>query len=81
MNNEALEVAKYVITLCNDENQDISNLHLQKILYYLQKEVLQKFDDKLFVDDIQAWQFGPVIPKVYVMWYSKVVTPLYKFMI
>ena len=37
---------------------------MQKILYYLRREFL-KDDVDLFLDDIEAWRLGPVIPNVY----------------
>lgn len=61
----ALDVAKYVIDKCTAENHPISNLQLQKILYFLQKKYLIDNGRVLFHDDIQAWQFGPVVPEVY----------------
>lgn len=61
----ALDIAKYVINKCTTESHPISNLQLQKILYFLQREYLQKVGRRLFSDDIQAWQFGPVVPEVY----------------
>lgn len=60
----ALELAKYTVSKCVDDKKPISNLQLQKILYYIQKEFLNK-DKKAFNDDFEAWQFGPVIPEVY----------------
>lgn len=60
----ALEIAKYVINKCTEDGCTISNLQLQKILYYIQKEFLTR-DKIAFLDDIQAWQFGPVVPNVY----------------
>ena len=36
----ALTVAKYVIKRCNDSKRTISNLKLQKILYFIQAEFL-----------------------------------------
>lgn len=67
MNNQysALEIARYIINKCTVENSPISNLQLQKILYFLQKEYLVNKDRVLFSDEIQAWQFGPVVPEVY----------------
>ena len=37
----ALDIAKYIIDKCTRENLAISNLQLQKILYYVQKTFLQ----------------------------------------
>lgn len=61
---DALELSKYIITKCTQEDEPISNLQLQKILYYIQKTFLQT-GKVAFNDDIEAWQFGPVVPEVY----------------
>lgn len=51
------------------ENEDgaecISNLKLQKLLYYAQGCFLAVTDLPLFNDDIVAWQHGPVVESVY----------------
>lgn len=60
----AMEVARYIINKCTKDETPISNLQLQKILYYLQKTFLQN-NKELFEDDFVAWQFGPVIEDVY----------------
>lgn len=61
----ALDIAKYVLGKCTEDNHPISNLQLQKILYFLQKKYLVESGNRLFWDDIEAWQFGPVVPDVY----------------
>ncbi|MCF2641137.1 DUF4065 domain-containing protein [Roseburia hominis] len=61
---KALDIAKYVIDKCTRDNCPISNLQLQKILYYIQKAFLNQ-GKHAFRDDIEAWQFGPVVPVVY----------------
>jgi uncharacterized phage-associated protein len=43
----------------------ISNLKLQKLLYYMQGFHLVIFDTPLFEEEIEAWQYGPVVPEVY----------------
>ncbi len=60
----ALDMAKYIIDKCTREGHPISNLQLQKILYYIQKDFLQQ-GVKAFPEEIEAWQFGPVVPEVY----------------
>lgn len=60
----ALALSKYIIGLCTVEKKPISNLQLQKILYYIQREFLRK-GTEAFPEEIQAWQFGPVVPVVY----------------
>lgn len=61
---EALSIAKYAITKCVKDGCPISNLQLQKILYYIQKLFLGR-GKVAFYDKIEAWQFGPVVPTVY----------------
>lgn len=60
----ALDVAKFVITFCTSIGNPISNLQLQKILYFLQVHFAKQFE-RLYRDDLYAWQYGPVIPDIY----------------
>lgn len=62
---KAIEIAKYVVSKCYKDSCPISNLQLQKILYFIQKTYLQDYNKPLFSDFIEAWQFGPVVPEVY----------------
>jgi len=48
-----------------DAGELISNLKLQKLLYYMQGFHLAVFGTPLFNNDIYAWQYGPVVPEVY----------------
>ncbi|WP_153940692.1 Panacea domain-containing protein [Acidithiobacillus thiooxidans] len=61
-----LEVAKYFLSLDDEEAGDtMSNLKLQKLLYYAQGFHLAVFGVPLFEDEIEAWTHGPVVPNVY----------------
>jgi len=66
MTYNALDIAKSII-LCTDveRGDTISNLKLQKLLYYLQGYWLVIFNKPLFEEDIEAWMYGPVVPSVY----------------
>ena len=61
----AVDVAKYIANKCSVERHFISNLQLQKIMYYVQKHFLQNQKRALFSEEIEAWAFGPVVRKVY----------------
>lgn len=66
INNSALEISKYILCLAQSNGDTITNLKLQKLLYYAQAWFLVNNDNnKLFQDNIEAWQYGPVIPSVY----------------
>lgn len=61
----ASSIARYIIQRCDEQNRSISNLKLQKILYFVQAEFLVSRNQPCFVEDIVAWDFGPVVPEVY----------------
>ena len=70
----AKKVASYFISKANSlgdgnkelsGNNDLTNLKLQKLLYFAQVEYLKEFGEQLFSEDIQAWQYGPVVKEVY----------------
>ncbi len=54
-------VTRYI--LC--KAADITPMALQKLLYYAQAFYHAIFGEDLFLDDCQAWTFGPVFPEVY----------------
>jgi len=60
------EVANYFLYKIDPEVGDtISNLKLQKLVYYAQGFALALFDKPLFSSRIEAWDHGPVIPDLY----------------
>lgn len=62
----AIEVARYFLSLTDeDAGELISNLKLQKLLYYAQGFHLALFDEPLFPETIEAWAHGPVVPIVW----------------
>lgn len=61
----AMAVANYIINKCYQDNKPVSNLQLQKLLYFAWIGYYKKTKKTLFWDAICAWQFGPVVPEVY----------------
>lgn len=61
----AIDVARYIIWYCKQRGYSISNLKLQKILYFVQAEFLVNENRPCFKEEIEAWDFGPVVPEVY----------------
>lgn len=60
------EIAKKIIASVDTNNGDvITNLKLQKLLYYMQGFYLAVYDKPMFDDEIEAWMYGPVVPCVY----------------
>lgn len=61
----AMETACAIINYSNEIDAPISNLKLQKVLYFVQGYYLQMKDIPFFNDDFEAWPYGPVILDVY----------------
>ena len=60
------EVANYFLNKLDIETEDcISNLKLQKLVYYAQGFVMAIKDKKLFNEPIEAWEHGPVVRVLY----------------
>lgn len=62
---KALDIAKYMLVVAHENGDVITNLKLQKLLYYAQAWHLVKKGVPLFEDAIEAWEFGPVVRAVY----------------
>lgn len=62
---KAMDVALYIIHYLNSEKYSVSNLKLQKLLYFVQGFFLCIKNEPCFNEEIEAWDFGPVVPDVY----------------
>ena len=61
----AMEVANYIIEYEHSKGRSISNLKLQKLLYFVQARFFMVYEKPCFRDKIEAWSFGPVVVNVY----------------
>lgn len=61
---KSIDVANAFINRYGKDNL-ITNLKLNKLVFYAQVESLKKHGVPLFSDEIQAWEYGPVEPMVY----------------
>jgi len=60
------DIANYFLLKADDSDQELlSNMKLQKLMYYAQGMHLVFFNEPLFEDTIKAWAYGPVIPALY----------------
>jgi uncharacterized phage-associated protein len=61
----AEQIADTIIHLSRERGIDITNLKLQKLLYYSQAWHLAFTGEPLFYESIEAWVHGPVVPSVF----------------
>lgn len=62
---EAILLADAIVVYSGQKNHSITNLKLQKTLYYVQGYYSRVFSSCLFEDRIEHWPYGPVVPSVY----------------
>lgn len=65
----AFDIANYFLYKAQSETEEdqelISNLKLQKLVYYAQGIHLALYGKPLFAQGIHAWKYGPVVPELY----------------
>jgi uncharacterized phage-associated protein len=59
------KIADYILCYFHERGDNISNLKLQKLVYYAQGWFLGLHTEPLFKEEIQAWVRGPVQPRLY----------------
>jgi uncharacterized phage-associated protein len=64
-NEKVFGVANYILDTLDESKISITNLKLQKLLYFAYGINLFIYNVKLFNSPIQAWSLGPIIPEVY----------------
>lgn len=64
---DCLNAARYFIVRAYEDGveAEMTNMKVQKLLYYSQSLHLALYDEPLFEDEIQAWRYGPVCPPAY----------------
>lgn len=57
--------ANAVLHLAQDANSKLTNMQLQKLVFLGQGYCLALVDRPLYYNNTHAWQWGPVVPKLY----------------
>ena len=70
MTYNVLDICRHIINYSDEKDYGVSNLKLQKLLYFVQAYfMLEKKDHTpCFHEKIEAWDFGPVVPEAYQEW-------------
>lgn len=58
-------VANYFIECSQRDDVVLTNLSMQKLLYFAYGWIMGYTEKKLFYDRIEAWHYGPVVPSLY----------------
>jgi uncharacterized phage-associated protein len=61
----AKEIAQYYLLRASEDGDLITNLKMQKLIYYAYAWTLVRQDKQLFNEPIEAWPNGPVVRSLY----------------
>ena len=65
MAHDGREIANFVLDLCHAKGRKVSNLSLQKIVYFCHVWSLVNLNKPLIKQQFEAWEYGPVLPYLY----------------
>jgi uncharacterized phage-associated protein len=58
-------IANWVLDCADAEGRSLSNLSINKIVFFLHASYLARFERPLVSAKVEAWQYGPVFREVY----------------
>ena len=66
---DVMDVANFFVDTTNrsniDEGEGMTNMKLNKLLFFAQAASFQRFGKPLFDAPLEAWDYGPVVSKAY----------------
>lgn len=62
---DAREIANFILDYCDCTNRKVSNLSLQKLVYFCHAWVIKGLGRPLVAETFEAWEHGPVLPYLY----------------
>lgn len=65
MSRDVRSIANFVLDLAEAKGVGVSNLSINKIVYFLHANYLAQFNKPLVTAKIEAWEYGPVFRELY----------------
>jgi uncharacterized phage-associated protein len=62
---DARGVANYILDRCEELGRTVSNLSIQKLIFFCHAWTLKVLSRPLVGEEFEAWQLGPVLPYLY----------------
>jgi uncharacterized phage-associated protein len=65
MSYPAKSIANFFLEMAKDSSETLSPMKLQKLVYYAQGWYAGYTNERLIDEEVEAWQYGPVLPSLY----------------
>lgn len=65
MSFDGREIANFILDFCDEQDRGVSNLKLQKLVYFCHVWSLIELGRPLVRHKFEAWELGPVLPYLY----------------
>lgn len=62
-----LNFAKHILEVAYENKLSVSNLQLQKVMYFAMREQKNNYKllNQMYDEPFYVWRYGPVVPKIY----------------
>lgn len=65
MGHDPRSIANAILDLGDEHQIQLSNLQLNKIIFFIHSDCMFELEDRLSCLTFEAWQYGPVLPVIY----------------
>lgn len=65
MGHDSRSIANFILDLCDAESFEVSNMGLNKIIFFAHSDLIVSQEEVLVKSTFEAWQHGPVLPVIY----------------
>lgn len=65
MSHDGRAIANFILDFCEERGVSVTNLALQKLVYFCHVWSLIRLNEPLIKHKFEAWEFGPVLPYLY----------------
>jgi len=62
---DSRDIANCILDIADKSGAAVSNMAINKLIYFLNGWYLADYQSELCSDRFEAWEYGPVLPKVY----------------
>lgn len=62
-----LNFANHILAVAYENNLSVSNLQLQKVMYFAMREQSDNYEllSQMYDEPFYVWRYGPVVPSIY----------------